>query len=161
MEQFLEVPGFPDSGLVTSSLVIVEKLSPLPELIRTLHAKLLDDSDPFVFSGMQASPSIDNRLPVNSPLAVLFKIYNLAGGSENWKLVARARLAGENGEQLVLPPVSLEGSISQTGNSEATVGIDLPFRNEAPGKYKLLIDISEGDATRATTAWTDVEFIKN
>ncbi len=147
-EQSLEVPALLDSGLTVSSLVLVEKLSPLPDLIRTLHAKLLDDGDPFVYAGMQASPSADNRLPVNSSLAVLFKVYGLAGGSENRKLVAKARLVNAIGEELVLPPIPLEGSISQTGDSEATVWIDLPFPSAMPGKYKLMIEISEANATR-------------
>ena len=157
----MDIPAFPDKGLATSTLVIAEKLLPLPDLIRTLHSKLLDDSNPFVYSGKQVSPSVDNRLPVNSSLAVLFKIYNLAGDSQNWRLVARAKLVGTGGEELDLPPIPLEGHLSQTGDSEATVGLDLPFRSAEPGKYKLLIEVSEAGASVSTTAQTDLELVKN
>jgi hypothetical protein len=160
MEQTLEVPPLPESRLAISSLVLVEKLSPLPDLIRTLHAKLLDDSDPFVYAGMQVSPSVDNRLPVNSPLSVFFKVYNLAGSPEDWKLVARARLVSEAGEEMMLPPIPLDRSISQTGDSEATVGIDLPFRNMEPGKYRLLVEISGAPFPQSATAQRDLELVK-
>ncbi len=161
MEQSLVLPALTENGLAASSLVIVDKLSPLPDLIRTLHSKLLDDSDPFVYSGMQISPSIENKLPVNLPMTVLLKIYNLPTGSGTWKLEARARLLGANGEELMLATIPLEGRISQTGNSEATVAVDIPFRDVAPGKYKLLIEVSETGTSQSTTAQTDVEFTRN
>ncbi len=161
MEQSLVLPALTENGLATSSLVIVDRLSPLPDLIGTLHSQLLDDSDPFVYSGMQISPSIENKLPVNLPMTVLLKIYNLPTGSGTWKLEARAKLLGANGEELMLAPFPLEGRISQAGNSEATVGVELHFRDVAPGKYKLLIEVSETGTSLSTTAQTDVEFAKN
>jgi hypothetical protein len=38
---------------------------------------------------------------------------------------------------------------------------DLPFRTTKPGKYKLLMEISEADASQSTTARTDVQFVTN
>jgi hypothetical protein len=76
-------------------------------------------------------------------------------------LPKRYNKIGANGEELTLAPFSLEGRISQASNSEATVGVELPFRDVAPGKYKLLIEISETANSQSTTAQTDVEFAKN
>jgi hypothetical protein len=160
MEQSLEVPAPPESGLAVSSLVLSERLSPLPELIHNIQDGLLDDSDPFVHAGTQISPSIDNRLPVNSPLAVFFKLYNLVGNSVGWKLEAKAKLIRDSGEELVLPPIPVDAGSSKTGNSEVTIGINLPFQNTKPGKYRLQIEISEAASSQSATVQTDLELVK-
>ena len=95
--------------------MVAEKVAHLPALIQNIEARLLDDSDPLAYSGMQISPSIENKSPVNSPLAVLFKLYNPAGGLDRWKAIVKARLLDEAGKESALPPISLEGKPPNPG----------------------------------------------
>jgi hypothetical protein len=129
--------------------------------MRNLHDTLLDDSDPFVHAGMRLSPSLENRLPIDRPLDVLFKLYNLPAGSDHWSLVAKPKLVNENGKELAWPPIPIDESSSKTGDTEATIGINLPFQNAAPGKYKLLIEISETESSQSTMIQTDLELVRN
>ena len=56
MEQFLEVPVFPEKGLAGSSIVLAEQTSRLPELIQSLQTRLLEESNTLLYSGMQIEP---------------------------------------------------------------------------------------------------------
>jgi hypothetical protein len=159
VERSLDLPAAPDSGLVGSSLVLVEATSPMPQLLQNIQARLLDNSDPFIYAGMRILPSIENRLPAHSPFAVLFKLYNFAGGSGNWKIMATPRLRGDNGPELSLPPVSLDGNVSSTGDTEATVAITLPFQNATPGKYKLSIEINDTASSQSAIVQSDLELV--
>jgi VWFA-related protein len=160
-EQILEIPAFPQSGLTGSSLVVADAVSALSDLIRDIDARLLDESDPLAYPGWQVYPSVENRLPVGSPVAVFFKLYNLIGGTNQQKLMAKARLLGEQGEVLTLPPIPLDENISRTGRTEALVGITLPFKQELPGKYALALEISELVSDQVLNFHTNIEFFKN
>ena len=161
MEQPLELPVFPESGLVGSSLVLAEQISALPELIQNLNAKLMDDSDPLIYSGMQISPSVENRLPVDSPFPIFFKLYNLTVGSGPLKLIGKPKLISETGEEQILPWIPLDKNTSRTGSSEAAVGFSLAFENTQAGKYKLVIEVSEADTPTPAIVHTDVEIVGN
>jgi hypothetical protein len=160
MEQFLEVPALPAQGLALSSLVVAERLSKLPDLIQNLQAQMLDYADPLLYSGTQIQTSADNRIPVNSAIPVLFRIYNLPGRPDQWDLLAKARLLDEKGKEFALEPISLKNSMSAAGKSEAVVSLTLSFQNAPPAKYRLLIEITEPASAERGTLQTDVEFIK-
>jgi VWFA-related protein len=161
MEQILEVPALPEHGFAASSLVLADRVSRLPALIQNLHTQLLDDSDPLIYAGMQIAPSVDNRLPSGSAIPVLFKIYDLAGGTGQWKLTAKARLISEKGEESALPAISLNENLSVVNKSEAVVGFTMTFPQLAPGKYKLLIETTGADSAQVATAQTDLELTGN
>ena len=159
-EQFLELPAMPNNGLAASSLVLAEGIQRLPDLIRDLQAKLLDDSEPLIFSGVQISPSIENRATLNSALPVFFKLYNVRSGNPP-NLVAKAKLLGEKGEEFSVPDaISLDAdTMSRTGD-EAVVGLNLPFKGVTPGKYKLVIETSDTGSSQTVKAQTDIEFVQ-
>ncbi len=161
MEQFLEVPALPERGFAVSSLVIADQISSLPDLIQNLHAQLLDDSDPLIYAGMQIAPSVENRLPVGAAVPVFFKIYDLAGGTGQWKLTARARLIGDGGEAADLPAISLNENLSLLSRSEAVIGFTVTFPKVVPGKYRLAIETTDDASSRAATAQADLELIAN
>jgi VWFA-related protein len=158
MEQRLEIPAIPESGLAGSSLVIVEGTSPLPALIENLETQMLDDNDPLILGGLQVTPSIENKLPIRTQLPVLFKLYNPAGDLEHWQAVANARLVKDNGESLSLPAGTLEQNLSQSGSAGATFGLNLALQGVTSGKYALIIEITESATSRKTTVQTDLEF---
>ena len=79
---------------------------------------------------------------------------------DQWDLVAKARLVGEKGEELTLEPIPLKAVISPAGKGEAIVALNLPFQRAAPGKYRLVIEITQAGSAEAATLQTDLELIK-
>ena len=159
MEQFLEVPALPGQGLAFSSLVVADHLSRLPDLIQKLRTQLLDHADPLLYSGTQIQPSVENRMPVDSDIFVLFRIYNLPGRAEECDLVANPELLSEKGEQFFLPPINLKEAMSPVSSAEAVVGLRLSFRNAPPGKYRLMIKKTETGSAQTANLQTDIEVV--
>jgi VWFA-related protein len=159
-EQAFEVPPLPEQALAGSSLVVAEGMSRLPELVQNLQNQMLEQSDPLLYSGMQIEPRVENRLPVNSAIPVIFRVYNLPGQPDQWDFAAKAKLLDEKGREFALPPISLKKVMSPAGKAEAVVALRLPFQDVPPGKYTLVIETTDAAATNATTFRTDLEFIK-
>jgi hypothetical protein len=157
-EQSLVVPPPPESGLGFSSLVVADRLSRLPDLIQNLQAKLLDESDPLIYSGLHIVPSVENQLPINAPVRIFFKVYNLSNDPGQRNLVVQAQLLGEKGERHALPPIPLAGHLFPTGKGEASIALNLPFEKVPPGKYKLMIETSEPTSHQSVTLQTDLQF---
>ena len=157
-EQALEIPALPEAGLAASSLVIPEQIARLPELIQNLQMRLLDSDDPMLYAGMQISPSVENRMPVNSGVPVLFRIYNLSGNPDSWKLSANAKLVGENGREIVLTGLPIDQNLSRVGEGEAAVALTLPLQSSLPGKFKLVVETFDAVTGKKATAQTEVEF---
>ena len=159
MEQSLDIPALPENGIGASSLVIADRVSQLPALIQNIEARLLDDSDPLVHAGIQLSPSIENRLPANAPLAVLFRLYSPAGGLDQGKSIVKATLLSETGKELPLPPFAIEGGPS--GDTVASIGFTLTFQDVSPGKYRLVIETTDAKSSQTATVQTDLELVNN
>ena len=155
MEQSIEVPALPEQGIAVSSLVLAEQTWQLPGSVQNLRAQLLDGSDPLLYPGIQIEPCVDNRVPVNSPVTVLFRVYNTAGSN----LIAAPKLLGDKGEKFELAANSLKDIALPAGPSEAVVGLRLPFANVPPGKYRLVIDLTETGSAQTATLQTELEFI--
>jgi VWFA-related protein len=158
VEQSVEVPPFPAQGIGFSSLVLAEQTSRLPDLIQNLQNQMLDQNDPLIYSGIQVEPGVENRLPANSVIRVLFRVYNLPGMLDDLNLVAKPKLVNAKGVAWTLNPLSLKKSIAPSGTGEAVVGLSLPFQGIVPGKYRLVIEIVEGNSMNASAVSTDLEF---
>jgi len=158
-EQFLEVPPLSEKGFGVSSLILAENTSSLPDLIQNLQNQLLDQVNPLVYSGKLLQLSADNRIPVNSSVAVMFRAYNLPGAPEEWRLTATAMLSGEDGRKIALPSMDITETLSPTGPAEAAVAVSLPFQNVPPGKYRLAIQATEPRSGQSATLQTDLEFV--
>ena len=76
-------------------------------------------------------------------------------------MVAKPRLLKDTGEELSIPPVTLEEEKSKSDNTEVTIGINLPFQGVTPGKYSLIIETTEATSSKTAVVKTDVEFLKN
>lgn len=154
MEHPLELPAMPESGMGGSSLVIADELARLPDLIKDLQAKLQDDSEPLIFSGMRIFPSVENKLALNSPLLVFFRLYGV-GASRN--LVANVKLMHESGNLFSKPPIALDNDLVAWDGDEAIVGLNLPFEDVIPGKYRPVIETSEPGSSQSATVQTELE----
>ena len=131
----------------------------MPALIQNIRTSLLDDSDPLVFAGMQITQNIENKLPVNAPLPVLYKLYNLSGSSDGWKGTVKATLLDSAGNEVSLPTFSLEQDPLQSGSNEATIGLTLKFKDVTPGKYRLIIETTELPSSQTAAVQTDLELL--
>jgi VWFA-related protein len=158
VEQSVEVPPFPAQGIGFSSLVLVEQTSRLPDLIQNLQNQMLDQNDPLIYSGVQVEPGVENRLPANSVIRVLFRLYNLPGMLDELNLVAKPKLVNAQGVEWIMDPLALKKSISPAGTGEAVVGLSLPFQGIAPGKYRLVIEIVDSNSMNASAVGTDIQF---
>jgi VWFA-related protein len=160
VEQSLEIPALPEKGLAGSSIVLAEQTSPLPELIQNIRIQLLDENNPLVFSGMQIEPRAENKLPVNSEILVLFRLYNLSGPSDRWDLIAKPKLLNEKGGAIDLASISLKSIISPVAGGQGVVVLKLPSQGVAPGKYKLNIEVADAASAETASIETDLEFVK-
>ena len=161
-EQSFEAPAKPQQGLAVSSLVVIAQKTALPNLVQNIQAQLLDDFDPLIYNGMQIAPSVNNKLPANSSIPILFKIYNISSSSSQPKLQAEARLVDENGEEFGNSLIDLnETQLAITGKSEAVAGFALTFPDAKPGKYKLIIETSEVGFPDIAATQTDLNLTGN
>ena len=161
-EQSFEAPAKPQKDLAVSSLVVIAQKTALPNLVQNIQSQLLDDGDPLIYNGMQIAPSVNNKLPADSAIPVLFKIYNIRSGSSQSKIQAEARLVDENGEELGNSLFDLnQTQLAVTSSSEAVAGFALTFPDVKPGKYKLIIETSEAGFPEVATAQTDLNLTGN
>jgi hypothetical protein len=159
LEQSLEVPMLPDQGIGFSSLAFAEQATPLPELIQNLQAQMLDQDDPLVYSGLQISPRIENKLGVNATAVVFFKLYNLPGNLNSLDLIATPRILDEKGSQLVLDPIPLKKYMVPAGNRITTVAFNLPLVNASAGRHRLVLEIADSSGVKLADAATDLEVV--
>ena len=157
VEQLLEVPALPDKGFAGSSLLIAEQASRLPDLIGNLQSQMLDEQNLLLFSGFQIEPSVENRVPVNSTLPVVFRLYNLSGAPDQWNLTAKIRIIDEKGKEYSLDPILLKNKMTTAGNAEAAVALSLSFKDVPPGKYRLIVETNEVASSETVTLETDLE----
>jgi VWFA-related protein len=157
IEQSLEIPALQEKRLTGSSIVLIETTSHLSELIQDLRAQLLDESNPLLYSGMQIEPRAENKLQVDAAIQVLFRIYNLSGSYDQWNLSARPKLINEKGDAISLDSILLKKIISPATAGQGVVALNLPFRGAAPGKYKLVLEVSDAASTETATLQTDLE----
>jgi hypothetical protein len=160
IEQAFEVPPLPEQGLTGSSLVVAEQMTRLPELVQNLQNQMLEQTDPLLYSGMQIEPRVENKLPINSAVPVIFRMYNLPGQPEQWDYAATAKLLDEKGKEFTLPPIALKKVMSPAVKAEAVVALRLPFQDVPPGKYQLVIQATDAASANTATLRTDLEFTK-
>jgi VWFA-related protein len=155
-EQTLSVPAMPADSLASSSLVVSQEMAQLPELIRNMQAKLLDETDPLIYKGIQIFPPVENSLSRENPIAVFYKLYNLAGSEQNRNLTAKVQLVDEKGQTNELQPIALDEAAYPTGPSEVAIGFNLPLKDLSPGKYRLTVETVDTSKSQSVTSHTEL-----
>ncbi len=154
-EQTLSVPVMA-AGLTTSSVILSQEMTQLPELIKNMQARLLDEADPLIYRGIQILPPVDNSLHRDNPVAIFYKLYNLAGNDPNRSLTAKVQLVDEKGQASDLPPIDLVEAAYPTGPSEVAIGFNLPVKDLSPGKYKLIVETVDNSRNQSVTSQVDL-----
>jgi VWFA-related protein len=155
-EQTLSVPAMPSAGMVSSSLVVSQEMAQLPELIRNMQTRLLDETDPLIYKGIQIYPPVENHLIRDQPVAIFYKLYNLSGNEQDRNLTAKVQLVDEKGAVSEIPQISLEEAAYPTGPTEAAVGFNLPLKELAPGKYQLTVETVDTAKNQKITSQTEL-----
>jgi VWFA-related protein len=155
-EQALAVPPMP-AGLASSSLVVSQEMAQLPDLIKNIQTRLLDEADPLIYKGIQIFAPVGNTVRRENPIAVFYKLYNLGGDESNRSLTANVKIVDEKGQVSELPAMDLEDAAYPTGPSEAAIGFNLPLKDLAPGKYQLQVQTL--DKTKNESVSSAVEMV--
>jgi len=154
-EQTLAVPPMP-AGLASSSLVVSQEMTQLPDLIKNIQTRLLDEADPLIYKGIQIMAPVGNTMHRAHPLAVFYKLYNLEGNEADRSLTANVQIIDEKGQVNELPPMDLEDAVYPTGPSEAAIGFNLPLKDLPPGKYQLKVETIERTKNQSITSQTEM-----
>ncbi|MFN8009224.1 MAG: VWA domain-containing protein [Terriglobia bacterium] len=157
VEQPLVIPPLPAAGLASSSLIITQRMAQLPELIRSIQAKLMEENDPLSYKGMQLFPDVDQVVSKEGSIAVYYKLYNLKSSEPNRHLIAKIQVLDEKGVAATNETLNLDDAMQSTGNSEVAVGFSIPLKTLNPGKYQLKVVTEEAEQDQSVT--TATEFI--
>ena len=154
-EQTLAVPPMP-AGLASSSLVVSQEMTQLPDLIKNMQTRLLDEADPLIFKGIQILPPVGNTVRRENPIAVFYKLYNLEGNEGSRSLTANVQIIDEKGQVSEIPPMDLDEAAYPTGPSEVAIGFNLPLKDLPPGKYQLKVETVDKAKNQSITSQTDM-----
>jgi hypothetical protein len=146
-------------------------MAQMPELIRDIQARLLEEDDPLIYAGSRIEPSVTGKVAVGAKIPVLFRLYNLpplpepSSASGNMlNMLATAKLVGADGNVHVSEPIPLDTALSPDGKTEASVGLSLSFPGAEAGKYRLVVEVSQPDASdgagNPVRLETDLELVK-
>ena len=154
-EQTLAVPPMP-TGLASSSLVVSQEMAQLPDLIKNMQTRLLDEPDPLIYKGIQILPPVGNIVRRESPIAVFYKLYNLEGNQASRSLTANVQIIDEKGQVSEIPAMDLEEAAYPTGPSEVAIGFNLPLKDLPPGKYQLKVETVDKAKNQSITSQTEM-----
>jgi VWFA-related protein len=154
-EQTLAVPPMP-TGLASSSLVVSQEMTQLPDLIKNMQTRLLDEADPLIYKGIQILPPVGNIVRRENPIAVFYKLYNLEGNEASRSLTANVQIIDEKGQISEIPPMDLEEAAYPTGPSEAAIGFNLPVKDLPAGKYQLKVETVDKAKNQSITSQTEM-----
>ncbi len=155
-EQSLVVPPISPAGPSSSSLVVTQQMTQLPDLIRNLQTRLLDESDPLIYKGLQILPQVENTVNRENPVAVFYKLYNLTSNEQERKLTAVVQLVDEKGKSDPMPSFPIDDLVFPTGRNEVAIGLNLPVKDLAPGKYRVIIETTDTTKNQKVSSQTEI-----
>jgi len=154
IEHEFSVPAYMEKTLISSSLIVSQRIRPLPQLIQNLQTQLLEEGDPLIFGGVQIGVPVDSHISREAPATFFYRLYNL---SSQDGLTAKAQLINEQGKAFAFPALALDNAkVIPLEQGEAIVGYNLSFKNVQPGKYKLAVVTSSVPGNQSTTSQTEV-----
>jgi hypothetical protein len=147
MERRLAVPRFEDGQVAHSSLILADVIERIPT--RSVG------SGPFVIGDTKVRPRVKEEFRRTDRLGVYLQIYNLGINQEINKPEATIEYIIFRGNQVVFnhkeSTLQLEGA-----GQQITLAKFLPLSSFPPGKYKLMISVT--DHTRQQTVKPSATF---
>jgi hypothetical protein len=154
-EEKIAVASLPPGKLGISSLVVTERVTALPESVRSLPPPLIGQDHPLTFKGYEVIPSLTNEVNRQKPLALFFALYNVDDVTAAPQLRSEARLQNDSGETFLLAPVQHLETSQPVAAGTVLVGFTIPVSRIKPGPYRLVLetrDPAAGEAVSCETA---------
>ena len=60
----------------------------------------------------------------------------------------------------MLSSVPVDKNLSRASTGEAIIGLSLPFENQLPGKFKVIVEVQDSASGKSATVQEDVEFVQ-
>ncbi|HEX4999012.1 MAG TPA: GWxTD domain-containing protein [Terriglobia bacterium] len=146
IKQRLSVPSFPDEGLAMSTVVLADKLEPLP-------ARSISPDIRFVLGDHYVRPSVKAEFRQDQALKLWTQAYGLKVDEKTHKPSATIEIVVSNNGAEVKKIVSDAKEFSGAAQ-QVTVIKDLPLTDLAPGKYVIQLKITD-NLTKDTVSSTE------
>lgn len=152
VKQTLTVPNFWTDDLLTSSVLVADKVETLTEPL-TREQQI---EQPYTFGMTQITPALANRFPKKGEISLVFLIYNTAMGADKKPDVSvdynfyRKDAAAENGEKFfnktnpqVFSSKTLPPQFDPALGHQLVAGQSLPLGSFPEGEYRLEITVTD------------------
>lgn len=157
-ELSLVIPAMPLNRMYMSSLVLTQRLLPLPALIQDIQERLMQEDDPLVYKAFQVVVPPDIQLDRQKPMVIFFKLYRVEGNGEAPPdLTARLQLSAEGGQESPSVSLSLASAAIPSGGGEYASAVVLPISELLPGKYRLTAEITNRRTNESTNGQASLE----
>jgi hypothetical protein len=140
-----------------SSLIVSQDLQPLPGLIRNIHTRLLNDSDPLLFRGYRIYVPVSTEVSKQRPMVIFYRLYSVSEKDSPAPTAVVPALTDQKGAVRHFPPINLVGQAVIAGRREFAVGFKWSANDLPTGKYRLAVETSFQSAPPVVSAPIDLE----
>ncbi|MDE2755000.1 MAG: GWxTD domain-containing protein [Acidobacteriota bacterium] len=138
----IRVPRFPEDQLATSSIILADRIEPLPAYQAA--------SGPFVLGASKVFPNVAETFHRATPMRIYFQVYNLALDEETQKPSATIEYILKKGDQEIRR--FREGKdVAEGALRQVTLAKLFPLNNLQPGEYSLVLNITDNLANRTVS----------
>jgi GWxTD domain-containing protein len=138
----IRVPKFPEDQLATSSIILADRIEPLPAYQAA--------AGPFVLGGSKVFPNVAETFHRATPMGIYFQVYNLSLDEETQKPSATIEYILKKGGKEIRR--FREGkSVSEGALRQVTLAKLFPLNNLQPGDYSLVLNITDNLANRTVS----------
>jgi hypothetical protein len=138
----IRVPKFPEDQLATSSIILADRIEPLPAYQAA--------AGPFVLGGSKVFPNVAETFHRAVPMRIYFQVYNLSLDEETQKPSATIEYILKKGDQEIRRfregKNTTEGALRQV-----TLAKLFPLNYLQPGDYSLVLNITDNLANRTVS----------
>jgi len=138
----LRVPRYDEDQLATSSLILADRIEPVPARSIGLG--------PFVLGASKVRPRVDEVFTTEDSLGIYLQVYNLKLDEATSKTSASINYRISRGDKDVLTHSETNADLGQNG-TQLTLEKLLPLANLEPGKYKIEIQITDNLTQKSIT----------
>jgi GWxTD domain-containing protein len=130
----LRVPRYEENQLASSTLILADRIEPVPPRSIGLG--------PFVLGASKVRPRVDEVFTTDDNLGLYLQVYNLKLDEATSKADASINYRISRGDKDVLTHSETNAQLGQTG-TQLTLEKLLPLASLEPGKYKVEISITD------------------
>jgi len=157
LKQPLDVPNYSTGELMTSSVILAERVDQLPAPVTPEQ----QSEHPYAFGQTEIVVAPDHRFKKSQELIVLLQIYNPPlSGDKKFNLEATytfyrteggAEKRFNNTEPQTLTPENTGGTFDPSGNNAVQAGQGIPLQSFPEGVYRLEIKITDKLSSKVVT----------